>query len=69
MTNFMQRQVTGNENWLQVETTQGTEFVPSGQLGLFARNSECKGWTVGKRDWENMLRRNNCDGQRTKLWM
>jgi len=26
MTNFMQRQVTRNENWLQVETTQGTEF-------------------------------------------
>jgi len=41
MSEFMQRQVTGNENWLQVETTQGTEFVPSGQLALFVRNSEC----------------------------
>jgi hypothetical protein len=41
MANFMQRQVTGLENWLKVETTPGMEFVPSGQLGLFVRNSEC----------------------------
>jgi len=34
MSNFMQRQVTGNENWLQVETTQGTEFVRIADAGL-----------------------------------
>lgn len=41
MSGFMQRRVTGNKNWLRVETTQGTEFVPAGQLGLFVRNSDC----------------------------
>jgi hypothetical protein len=40
MSDFMQRQITGNQNWLRVETTCGTEFVPSGELGLFVRNSE-----------------------------
>jgi len=41
MSDFMQKQVTGLQNWLQVETTYGTELVPSGQLGLFVRNSDC----------------------------
>jgi hypothetical protein len=41
MSNFMQRQVTGNENWLQVETTQGTEFVRIADTSLFVRNSDC----------------------------
>ena len=27
MSNFMQRQITGLENWLRVETTHGTEFI------------------------------------------
>ena len=40
MSDFMQRQITGLENWLRVETRQGTEFVPSGQLSLFVRDSE-----------------------------
>ena len=38
------------------------------KLGL-GRDAWLKGWDVSKRDWENLLRRNNCDGQRTKLWM
>lgn len=25
---FMQRQITGKQNWLKVETTQGTDFIP-----------------------------------------
>ena len=41
MTNFMQRQVTGNENWLQAETTQGTEFIRIADTSLFVRNSDC----------------------------
>src|ERR1035438_6232164 len=41
MSDFMQRQITGNENWLQVETTQGTEFVRVADTSLFVRNSDC----------------------------
>ena len=37
---FMQRQVTRKMNWIQAETTYGTEFVP-GDLGIFVRNSDC----------------------------
>ena len=40
MSDFMQRQVTGNENWLQVETTQGTEFIRIADTSLFVRNSQ-----------------------------
>jgi len=41
MSDFMQRQVTGLENWLRVETTQGTEFVRIADTSLFVRNSDC----------------------------
>jgi hypothetical protein len=41
MSNFMQRQITGNENWLRVETTQSTEFIRESDVCLFVRNSEC----------------------------
>ena len=41
MANFMQRQVTGLENWLQVETTCGTEFIRESDVRLFVRNSDC----------------------------
>ncbi len=40
MSNFMQRQVTGFENWLRVETTDGTEFVRIADTILFVRDSE-----------------------------
>ena len=40
MSDFMQHQVTGLENWLQVETTQGTEFVRIADTSLFVRNSQ-----------------------------
>jgi len=39
MSDFMQKQVTGNENWLRVETSQGTDFLP-GDLCIFVRNSD-----------------------------
>jgi hypothetical protein len=40
MSNFMQRQVTGLQNWLRVETTHGTEFVSIADTSLFVRDSE-----------------------------
>ena len=40
MSDFMQHQVTGLENWLRVETSQGLELIRSGDAGLFVRNSE-----------------------------
>jgi hypothetical protein len=40
MSNFMQRQVTGLENWLRVETKHGTEFVRIADVTLFVRDSE-----------------------------
>jgi hypothetical protein len=40
MSNFMQRQITGLQNWLRVETTQGTEFVSIADTNLFVRDSE-----------------------------
>jgi hypothetical protein len=39
MSDFMQRQITGNQNWLRVETRCGTDFLP-GDLCLFVRNSD-----------------------------
>jgi hypothetical protein len=39
MSDFMQRQITGKQTWLRVETTVGTEFVPADLVG-FVRNSE-----------------------------
>jgi|ERR1700733_2771717 len=39
MSNFMQRQITGLQNWLRVETTQGTEFVSIADTSLFVRDS------------------------------
>jgi hypothetical protein len=36
---FMQRQIAGKQNWLRVETTQGTEFVSVGDSSLFVRDS------------------------------
>jgi hypothetical protein len=41
MSSFMQRQITGLQNWLRVETTHGTDFVDSASLCLFVRNSDC----------------------------
>jgi hypothetical protein len=40
MSNFMQPQVTRLQNWLRVETTQGTEWVDSASLSLFVRDSD-----------------------------
>lgn len=40
MANFMQRQITGFENWLRVETARGTDFVRIADVSLFVRNSE-----------------------------
>lgn len=40
MSDFMQRQITGLENWLRVETTHGTEFVRIADISLFVRDSE-----------------------------
>ena len=40
MSDFMQRQITGLENWLRVETTQGSEVIRIADVGLFVRNSE-----------------------------
>ena len=41
MSDFMQHQVTGLQNWVKVETTHGTEFVDAAGLSLFVRNSDC----------------------------
>ena len=39
MTDFMQRQITRSQNWLRVETTQGTEFISVAETSLFVRDS------------------------------
>jgi hypothetical protein len=36
---FMQRQITAKQNWLRVETTQGTEFISVADTSLFVRDS------------------------------
>ena len=55
---------------LDHEFTVGkTQYEMGIDISSCRNDSQRKGWTVGKRDWENLLRRNNCDGQRTKLWM
>lgn len=37
---FMQYQITDKQDWLRVETTQGTEFVDAPSLSLHVRASE-----------------------------
>jgi hypothetical protein len=36
---FMQRQITERQNWLRVETTQGTQFFSVADTSLFVRDS------------------------------
>lgn len=48
MPNFMQRQVTRKMNWIEVETSNGTEWIP-GDLGIFVRNSNASEMTDDKR--------------------
>lgn len=50
---FMQRQITGRQTWLKVETTQGTEIVPSGLLGLHVRNSDCQAQPLTQAELDN----------------
>jgi hypothetical protein len=40
MSDFMQRQITGLENWLRVETARGTDFVRIADTSLFVRDSK-----------------------------
>jgi hypothetical protein len=40
MSNFMEPQITRRQNWLRVETTEGTEWVNVAETSLFVRNSE-----------------------------
>ena len=40
MANFMQRQITGLEDWLRVEMSQGSEFIRIADTSLFVRNSQ-----------------------------
>jgi len=40
MSKFMQRQITGLQNWLRVETTHGTEFVSIADTSLFVRDCQ-----------------------------
>jgi len=42
MSNFMQRQIAGLENWVRVETTHGTEFICVADVSLFVRDSETR---------------------------
>lgn len=55
---FMQKQVTHKMNWIQVETTHGTEFIP-GDLGIFVRNSDGQSQPLTEEEftrYEGMLR-------------
>ncbi|MGO8809196.1 MAG: hypothetical protein ACLQJF_07010 [Candidatus Sulfotelmatobacter sp.] len=56
MSDFMQRQVTDNENWLQVETRQGTEFIRIADTSLFIRNSDCPSQPLTEGEKLNALR-------------
>jgi hypothetical protein len=37
---FMQRQITNEQAWIEVETTHGTEFIDAVSLGLNLRDSQ-----------------------------
>jgi hypothetical protein len=57
MSDFMQKQVTGKQNWIRVETTCGTEFIP-GDLA-FVRNSDCPSMPLTVKEharYEGMIR-------------
>jgi hypothetical protein len=49
---FMQRQITGLQNWLRVETTHGTEFVNISEPSLFVRDSETLTHPMSDKDRE-----------------
>jgi hypothetical protein len=55
MSNFMQRQITGLQNWLRVETTQGTEFVSIADTSLFVRDSETRTHPMSDEDREETI--------------
>jgi hypothetical protein len=39
---FMQKQITVNQSWIEVETTHGTEFLDAVSLGINIRDSQTK---------------------------
>ena len=65
MSNFMQRQITGLQNWLRVETTQGTEFVSIADTSLFVRGSETRTHPMSDEDREKTIEkiRNYTEGK------
>lgn len=52
---FMQRQITGKENWLRVETNHGTYCVRVGDVSLFVRNSDCIAQPLTEAERENTI--------------
>jgi hypothetical protein len=56
---FMQRQVTGNESWLQVETTNCTTFLPS---DLVSGVSNCPAEEVEDNIWFESVQQ-YCEGE------
>jgi hypothetical protein len=57
MSNFMQRQITGLQNWLRVETTHGTEFVSIADASLFVRDSETRTHPMSDEDHEETIQK------------
>jgi hypothetical protein len=43
---FMQKQITGKQNWLRAETTHGTEFISVADTSLFVRDSRTQTHTM-----------------------
>lgn len=52
MSNFMQPQVTQLQNWLRVETTNGTEWIDS----LFVRDSDTKTHPMSEQERTNTVK-------------
>lgn len=52
---FMQKQVTGLQAWIRVETSAGTEFIDAVSLGLSVRDSQTKTHTLKGKEREATL--------------
>src|SRR6267142_6162114 len=52
---FMQKQVTGKQAWIRVETSCGTEFVDAVSLGLNLRDSQPKTHSLCPKELEQAI--------------
>jgi hypothetical protein len=61
---FMEKQITHNQTWIEVETTHGTEWIDAYDLGLHLRDSQTLTHSLTDKERESIVSRlsDYCEG-------